>query len=506
MPDFNRRDFLKLAGMLPLGLAAPQLDRSLGLQSDKKNVIIIVFDAFSAYNISLYGYGRETTPNITRLAERATVYHNHYAGSNFTTPGTASLLTGTYPWTHRALKPNGIVLDEYMDSNIFTVFKDYHRIAYSHNEWTNTLFDQFKQNIDEYIPREQLTLFSSDRLVQKAFPKDRDIASVGWIRNIKRQQEGYAYSLFLSGLISSLEERYASQYRSQFPRGLPTARADGGFLLEHAIDWTVDRIKAAPGPVFGYFHYLPPHDPYRTHSEFFGQFRNDGYKVDEKPLDVLATYQDKDRDMKVLRQYYDEFILYVDREFGRMVDLLEDSGQLENTILVLTSDHGEMFERGIAMHDSNALYEPLIRIPLLIFEPGIKTRTDVYEPTSAVDLLPTLAHLSGHPIPQWTEGFLLPPYQQTTAPSDRSIYAVRSYYAERTNALTQASITLVKGRYKLHYYFGYSETGGNDLVKLFDVKDDPGEMKDLSEVKKDITSEMLRELKVRLAEADEPYL
>ena len=97
MPDFNRRDFLKLAGMLPLGLAAPQLDRSLGLQSDKKNVIIIVFDAFSAYNISLYGYGRETTPNITRLAERATVYHNHYAGSNFTTPGTASLLTGTYP-------------------------------------------------------------------------------------------------------------------------------------------------------------------------------------------------------------------------------------------------------------------------------------------------------------------------------------------------------------------------------------------------------------------------
>jgi arylsulfatase A-like enzyme len=165
-----------------------------------------------------------------------------------------------------------------------------------------------------------------------------------------------------------------------------------------------------------------------------------------------------------------------------------------------------MFERGIVMHDSNALYEPLIRIPLLIFEPGIKTRTDVYEPTSAVDLLPTLAHLSGHPIPQWTEGYLLPPYQQTNKPSDRSIYAVRSYDAERTDALSQASITLVKGRYKLHYYFGYSETGGNDLVKLFDVKDDPGEMKDLSEVKKDITSEMLRELKARLAEVNEPYL
>ncbi len=65
-------------------------------------MVVIVFDAFSAYNISLYGYQRETTPNIARWAERAVVYHNHNAGGNFTIPGTASLLTGTYPWTHRA--------------------------------------------------------------------------------------------------------------------------------------------------------------------------------------------------------------------------------------------------------------------------------------------------------------------------------------------------------------------------------------------------------------------
>jgi arylsulfatase A-like enzyme len=504
MPDLNRRDFLKLAGMLPLGLAAPKPGKSFGLQSDKKNVIIVVFDAFSAYNISLYGYGRETTPNIARLAERATIYHNHYASCNYTTSGTASLLTGTYPWTHRAFKPNGIVLDDYENRNIFAVFKDYYRIAYSHNEWVNTLFEQFKENIDEFIPREQLTLFSSDRLVQKVFPNDRDIASVSWIRNIKRQQEGYAYSLFLSELISALEEKYVSQYRSQFPRGIPTARDEGGFLLEHAIDWTVDRIRAAPGPVFGYFHFLPPHDPYRTHREFFGDFRNDGFKVADKPLDIFANY--KDGDMHALRQYYDEFILYVDREFGRMVDLLENSGELENTILVLTSDHGEMFERGIVMHVTDALYEPLIRIPLLIFEPGVKSRTDVYEPTSAVDLLPTLAHLSGYQIPQWMEGILLPPYQQTNSPSDRGIYALRSYYAERTEPLSQASIVLVKGRYKLHYYFGYSEIGSRELVKLFDVKEDPGEMNDLSQLQKDISDEMLKELKASLAEAEKPYL
>jgi arylsulfatase A-like enzyme len=504
MSSFNRRDFLKLAGLLPFGLTAPKLGKSFGLQSDKKNVIVIVFDAFSAYNISLYGYGRETTPNIARLAERATVYHNHYASSSYTTSGTASLLTGTYPWTHRALKPNSMVVDDYADRSIFSVFKDHYSIAYSHNEWVNTLFDQFKAHIDEYIPREQLTLFSSDRLVQKTFPNDRDIASVGWIRNVKRQEEGYAYSLFLSELITSLEERYSAQFRSQFPRGLPTARADGGFLLEHAIDWIVDRIQAATDPVLGYFHFLPPHDPYRTRNEFFGNFRNDGFKVEDKSLDIFAKY--KDSDMQVLRQYYDEFILYVDREFGRMFDLLESSGKLEDTILVLTSDHGEMFERGIAMHDSKALYQPLIRIPLLIFEPGVTTRTDVYESTGAVDLLPTLAHLSGLPVPEWTEGTLLPPYQQSDTPADRSIYAVRSYDAEQMEPLSEASIVLVKGRYKLHYYFGYAEIDGKELVKLFDVQDDPGEMNDLSHLKKDVAGEMLKELKTKLKEADSPYV
>ncbi len=85
---FHRRDFLKLAGALPMGYAASHMTQSLGLppllQGGQKNVLVIVFDAFSAYNIPLYGYGRETTPNLARLAEHAIVYHNHFSASNFT--------------------------------------------------------------------------------------------------------------------------------------------------------------------------------------------------------------------------------------------------------------------------------------------------------------------------------------------------------------------------------------------------------------------------------------
>ena len=65
--------------------------------SNHPNVLIVVFDAWSALNCSLYGYPRDTTPNIKRLAEKGTVYHNHYAAGTWTIPGTSSLLTGALP-------------------------------------------------------------------------------------------------------------------------------------------------------------------------------------------------------------------------------------------------------------------------------------------------------------------------------------------------------------------------------------------------------------------------
>lgn len=500
----SRRDFLKLANLLPVGLSAAKLTKTFGLRETQtqKNVIIVVFDAFSAHNMSLYGYERKTTPNIDRLAERAVVYHNHYAGSNFTSSGTAALLTGTLPWTNRAFQPNGTVIEKYVDQSIFSIFPDYHRIAYSHNEWVNTLFDQFQRSIEEWIPREELYLFSSDAVIQRIFPNDRDVSAVGWARNVKIKDEGFAYSLYLSRLLSFLEETQIAAYKPQFPRGLPTAHADNGFLLEHAIDALSARVNSTSGPIFGYFHFLPPHDPYRPPREFFEYFRGDGYRPVEKPSDLFA--REEVTDMGQRRAFYDEFILYVDREFGRFYNALEESGVLEDTWLILTSDHGEMFERGTAGHVTDALYQPLIHVPLLIFEPGQTSRQDIYTQTSAVDLVPTVAHVAGKDAPVWTEGKILPPYQPAAAP-DRSVYAVRSYFADELSPLAEASVSLVKGNYKLHYYFGYSELNSKDLVKLYDLTSDPEELFDLSEANPQITSELLAELKAELANADKPY-
>ena len=505
-PGINRRDFLRLAGMLPLSLAAPRWMQSLPAAAGQKNVIVVVFDAFSAFNISLYGYQRDTTPNLDRLAKRAIVYHNHYAGSNFTTSGTASLLTGTLPWTHRALRPKDLVAQPFALKNVFGIFEDYFRLAYTHNGWANILLEQFESRMNELVPWKSLFLGSYDTFVESLFAKDQDIASVSWTRNLNLEQDGYAYSLFISHLYEVLQANSFGDLKRLFPRGLPSTGDVGTyFLLERAVDWIGQRLVHVPQPFFGYFHLLPPHGPYNTELEFYNHFRGDGLKVQNKPPDVF-TEEVSDETLFKRRTEYDEFILYVDREFGRFYDELDKAGLLENTWVVLTSDHGEMFERGISAHSTNALYEPVVRIPLLIFEPGRETGVDIHDATSAADVLPTLAQVTGHAVPAWTEGAVLPPFATTAPDPNRHVYVVRAAKNPENAPLTQASTMLVKGRYKLLYFFGYQDRGVEDLVKLFDLEADAEEMVDLSSSHKDVAAEMLGELKSRLDEVNKPYL
>ena len=507
-PSLSRRDFLRLGSTLPLGLAGPGLMRALSqppsAPGTRQNVIVVVFDAFSAYNISLYGYGRDTMPHLARLAERAIVYHNHSAGSNFTTPGTASLLTGTLPWTHRALGPNHQVDQHFVTRNLFTAFKDYYRLAYTHNGWANTLLRQLERQMDQLIPRGDLFLGSYETFIESLFGKDDDIATVSWTRGMKIADEGFAYSLFLSRLYTVLQQGKVANLQAGFPRGLPSTGSDNAFLLEHAVDWIGDLLTTIPQPFVGYFHFLPPHHPYRTSVEFLDRFRNDSYEPPAKPENVFARRRAGEDPLRD-RQEYDEFILYVDREFARFFSALESSGLLDNTWLVFTSDHGEMFERGIIGHSTHVLYEPVVRVPLLIFEPGRAQGMEIRVPTSSVDVLPTLAHITGHAVPEWSDGMILPPFESSSADPRRGIYVVRAHNNESRLPLTQASVTLTRAGYKLHYYFGYQPYGIEDFTRLYDIEADPEELTDLSDTYKDITAELLAEVRSQIKAADRPY-
>jgi len=512
MSKINRRDFLKLAGAISIGSLAPQFLFKPGLgnaNGDQQNVLMIIFDAWSAHHLSLHGYPRETMPNLNKLVEKAIVYHNHYSAGKFTTPGTASLLSGVLPWTHRATAHNDTVSDNFLDKNLFSLFPHYHRIAYSHNILANTLLKQFFLEIDDYISRESLFI-SSDKLVELFFSRDEDIASVSWIRALKQSGTGYSYSLNFPRIYEALKKRKINRIidriKGDFPRGLPFVNDDEYYILEDSINFMQETLPTISHPFLGYFHLLPPHSPYKTRKDFVDAFQNDGYKPVKKPEHIFSRSHSQES-LDKWRTLYDEFILYADAEFARLYNSLEQAGVLENTWVILTSDHGELFERGVIGHMAPMMFQPVLKIPLIIFEPGRKSRLDVLENTSSIDVLPTLMKVTKQEIPTWLEGELLPPFNQNARPKDRDIYSMHIVGSDKHQPVAKASMVLYRGEYKLVYYFGYKETENQDeIVELYNVKNDPEELNELSSIKPDITNEMLQTIKAKLAEVNEPYL
>ncbi len=274
----NRRDFLKLAGTFPLTLALPPaVRRAIGGRSGApQNVLVVLFDAWSAKNLSLYGYGRKTTPNIDRLAERAIVYRNHYAAGNFTTAGTASLLTGTYPWTHSATMPWGLVAPQFKRQSLFSAFDDYYRIAYTHNDLAYAIIRQFSTPIQQLPEVEDLFLEAPPGWLRHLFQADKDIASVAWSRTVAGQSHT-GYSLLAArALEASGQNAELKRLAANFPRGFPN-RGDNttAFTIETAIDWLLHQVAEAPQPFLTYFHLLPPHYPYNTALPYVDAFKDD---------------------------------------------------------------------------------------------------------------------------------------------------------------------------------------------------------------------------------------
>ena len=200
-------------------------------------------------------------------------------------------------------------------------------------------------------------------------------------------------------------------------------------------------------------------------------------------------------------------IFFVDSEIKRLVDYWEQTGLLENSIVVITSDHGEMFERGIEGHRIPVFHEPIIKVPLIIFDPENDGRKDIYSPTSAVDLLPTLLKMNGKDIPESIEGEILPPYNPENKNSQRSIFAVDERDNDEKRQLNRATVMMLKGRYKLIYYIGYEELQDeNQFFELYDLENDPEEIVNLYSPNDSFSIELVGELFRKIQEVDEPFV
>jgi len=507
-PKLDRRAVLKLLSLLSAAqLGQPFFSRATGINSkDPKspNILFIVFDTLSARHVSVYGYNRETTPNLLRFAEKATVYHSHHAGGNYTTPGTSSILTGTYPWSHRAFQLTANVIKGYEDRNIFHEFdgRKYTRIAYTHNSYAHVLLHQFRKDLEGLLPPQALSRWNSQFLDQLP-EKDRNAiswAEVALTGAIGEMPTSLFYRLILNSVVRYNWVKGSQEYKDIFPRGIP-GLPHLNFFLEDAMDWTYQQVETLPQPYFAYVHLLPPHAPYVTRKEFVDIFM-DSWQPPKKPKHIFATDVSPTQ-LGNFRRLYDEYIAYTDAEFGRLYEKLHKSGKLDNTWIVFTSDHGEMFERGISGHITPTLYESITHVPLIIAAPGQQVRQDIYSLTSCVDLLPTLLHISGQAIPEWTEGIILPPFSQASSDPDRSIFTVEAKENSKWKPLTKSTVAMIKGNYKLIQYKGYSKVPEHH--ELYDLAIDPEELNNLFKTKPNLAAELKNELTLKLQGINNRY-
>jgi arylsulfatase A-like enzyme len=511
MSKISRRDFIKIAAPLLAGTIAAQKMVSLNTAAvnPRKNIIIILCDAFSAMNLSLHGYPRRTTPNIDGFADFSTVYHNHYNGGNFTVTSTACMLTGMNAWKHRAINYAGLVKPEFVPINPYSLLgSEYKRFAFSQNVWPSRLVSQYMQDVDRFLPPSAYSMMKSD-FPLNIFENDRVIASMA-LEDFMFSDQGS--NLTGSALLGYLNKNKVLNFNEKlhnlrYPRGFPEIMPLGHlipYLNEEVYDGVFTELEALHSdghPFFAYFHLWSPHFPYRPRNSYAKFFKDDGYVPVSKPRHPLTSGLSEEY-MFSQRTWYDRQIAQVDEEFGRLLAELDRRGILDDSYLVFTSDHGEMFERGFIGHGFQMMYEPVLRIPLIVHAPGQARREDILATTSNIDLLPTLLSIAGKDIPSEIDGRVLPGLGGVVD-EDRPVFSMVAVDNPSFAPIKKAVIAMRKHEYKLIAYLGYEKAESE--FELYNLEADPDELVNLANQETAILTSLKSELFDHLQEANKSF-
>jgi len=239
--------------------------------------------------------------------------------------------------------------------------------------------------------------------------------------------------------------------------------------------------RAGRRPFYLYVHYFDPHWTFNHHPAFD---RTSGYagrlKAGMDIGDLRSIRDDLDPvDIAYLENLYREEIAYTDQQVGELLAHLQQLGLDDNTLVVLTADHGEEFmEHGWIGHTAS-LYDELIHVPLIFHLPGLLAARTVEQPVSLMDVLPTLVDLTGRPAPgvRW-QGKSLVGLMKGTDPGDpeRPLFAEVSYISpddwptgdDQQKRFFKTSLRV--GQWKLIHDLL------TDQLELYDLANDPGEM------------------------------
>jgi arylsulfatase A-like enzyme len=351
-------------------LETPSPPNANGARASRPNVVLVVMDTVRADHLSLYGYDRDTTPGLRRLAGKATLYRHCVAPSNYTLSSHASMFTGLYPRSHGAINlPPGASLGEPLDTKFETLAE---RLA-----------------AQGYL---NLAVVANFGYLRPEFGLDQgfhvyDVRQpVACLPPGKRHLLRYGLRRLLQPLVFS--EKFDQKYRN--------ARE-----INETVFSLLDSATRANAPFFLFVNYMDAHDPYLPPPPYNRLFegRDEGltaeYFLSLRYAVAAGERRISDVERRHYMSQYDGAIAYLDAQIERLVERLVQLKQFENTILVVTSDHGEAFEEHGHIGHGWTVHQEETWVPLLIKYSGQRVGAVSDAVVSLVDLTPTLLMATG---------------------------------------------------------------------------------------------------------------
>ena len=438
------------------------------MSEQRPNVLWICTDQQRHDTIRALGNPHINTPCIDELVGKGIAFTQAYAQSPVCTPSRAAFLTGRYPRTTKcrqngqAMPPNEKLVSRlFADAGYTCGLAGKLHLATCANGVVETRID------DGY------EVFHWSHHPQPDWPEN-------------------AYTQWLLSKGTSWEELYSGPSTDYIKHGVPEEFNQTTWCAEKTIEFIREQNGA---PWFFSYNCFAPHHPFDPPADFLALYNADDMPLPKtKPgeLDTKPTYQQldgrfshndpdgydmakmTDRDKQEITAAYYAMIELIDKQVGRMVGALEDTGQLDNTIVIFMSDHGEMLgDHGFYLKGPH-FYDEAVRVPLIIsWKDRIQSEVRADCLMELIDIAPTLLEASGIDIPDYIQGRSLMPILLGQASADRHRdYVFSEYYNAWTHKHSYGSMLRTRDEKVVVYH-------GTDQGELYDLKNDPDEFENL---------------------------
>ena len=423
-----------------------------GLQAPSRapNLILVTFDGLSAANMSLYGYSRQTTPNIDKLAQESWVFDDFRANYTFTPPCLKSL--------------NGNLQQPGASSGNLGLFEILRTSGYPHRAYFSYYPPKayFEEKLSGAITRS-----GKSRAVYRALNQVFSQASLVW----------------LSALLSE-EPANFWPYHGDYDDDV--FWTSNHYPAEHSFEAALSYLDSHPKGAFVWVHLWEPHYPYWADQDLRGKF---GPGEMTPPEFINRPYSSGREDwVEHLRDRYDETVLTADRKFGRFLQELKARGHFDNSLLIVAADHGESLGNGFVGHSGASVLEPITHVPLIIHMPGNQKGLRIGTRASSIDLAPTVLQLLDLGKVDTLPGESLVPYiLDPTKKSERLRFTVSSSAIQGM----PGQIAVYWKNYKAVYL-----NVNRRNVQLFDLTNDPQTKTDLAKERPEIVEKIMKEAEV----------